>query len=730
MVLVWIAALNHGSPITNYKVYRGTTSGSGMLVATIGDVLTYSDPGLVNGVTYYYRVSAVNGIGEGTLSNEVSATPATVPSAPILTSATPGDAEVALAWTAPADGGAAITGYRVFRGTSPGEVSLLTDLGDVLTYIDTDCTNGVTYYYRVSAVNAIGEGQRSNERDAEPIGLPSAPQNLQATPGDAYVNLTWEAPSSDGGSDIVTYEVWRGGASGTESFLIDAGLDLWFNDTGLINGQTYYYVVKAKNAMGPGPNSSEANAVPSPTLTVPSEPEGLVATPSNGRVLLTWSAPTNNGGAAITNYTIYRGTSSGGETLLAIIADLLSYTDTDCTNGQTYYYRVGSVNSVGEGPLSEEASARPATVPMAPSALTATVTGDGQIELTWLAPADGGAPITNYNIYRGTTPGGETLLTSIGNVLRFDDAGLDIGTTYYYVVSAINSMGEGPMSIEVSIAPSTVPSVPRELVGVAGDTVADLSWTAPSYVGLGALTYHLFRDGSEIWSGTDTYYGDTSLENGVAYSYQVSAQNSIGWGANCTAIMVTPMSGDSVPTAPLGLTANPRDSLVDLSWSPPSYVGPGPMTYHLFRDGSEVWSGTALGCTDDAVTNGVTYSYAVAAENSIGHGPNSSAQWSPRPWPEMTPPPPRSGLRRPRTSNWSNCPGPRRPTLGRARSSTTCSGTERRSGTAARPPMSISCSPRECSTPTPWPRRTPSDGGRTAPPCSRPPSESRTSPGV
>ena len=141
--LVWIGALNHGSPITNYKVYRGTTSGSGMLVATIENVLTYSDTGLVNGVTYYYRVSAVNDIGEGTLSNEVSATPATVPSAPNLTSATPGDAEVSLAWTAPADGGVAITGYKVFRGTSPGEVSLLTVLGDVLTYIDTDCTNGV-----------------------------------------------------------------------------------------------------------------------------------------------------------------------------------------------------------------------------------------------------------------------------------------------------------------------------------------------------------------------------------------------------------------------------------------------------------------------------------------------------------------------------------------------------------------------------------------------------------
>ncbi len=116
----------------------------------------------------------------------------------------------------------------------------------------------------MSAVNAIGEGQRSNERDAEPIGLPSAPQNLQATPGDAYINLTWEAPSSDGGSDIISYEVWRGATSGTESFLIDAGSDLWFNDTGLTNGQTYYYVVKREERDGTGPELERGQRGPQP----------------------------------------------------------------------------------------------------------------------------------------------------------------------------------------------------------------------------------------------------------------------------------------------------------------------------------------------------------------------------------------------------------------------------------------------------------------------------------
>ena len=104
--------------------------------------------------------------------------------------------------------------------------------------------------------------------------------------------------------------------------------------------------------------------------TVPSAPQSLKATAGNAQVTLSWSASSSNGGSAITNYNIYRGTASGGETLLTTLGNVLAYTDTAVTNGQAYFYQVTAVNSVGESGRSNEASATPS----ASSAKTLSVT--------------------------------------------------------------------------------------------------------------------------------------------------------------------------------------------------------------------------------------------------------------------------------------------------------------------------------------------------------------------
>src|SRR5436853_105352 len=97
--------------------------------------------------------------------------------------------------------------------------------------------------------------------------------------------------------------------------------------------------------------------------TPPSAPQNLAATGGNAQVTLTWQAPASNGGSPITNYRIYRGTSSNGETLLATIGNVLTYSDTSVTNGVTYYYQVSAMNGAGEGPRSNEASATPSPPP-------------------------------------------------------------------------------------------------------------------------------------------------------------------------------------------------------------------------------------------------------------------------------------------------------------------------------------------------------------------------------
>src|SRR2546429_20374 len=349
--------------------------------------------------------------------------PPTPPSAPQNLAATGGNAQVTLTWQAPAsDGGSPITNYRIYRSLSPGTETLLTTVGNVLTYTDAAVTNGVTYSYQVSAVNNGGEGPRSNEASATPSAPPppptppSAPPNLAATGGNAQVTLTWQAPASDGGSPITNYKIYRGLAPGSETLLTTVGNVLTYTDSGVTNGGTYYYQVSAVNSPGEGAKSNEASATPNaPPLppTPPSAPQNLAATGGSAQVTLTWQAPASNGGSPITNYRIYRGLSPGTETLLTTVGAVTSYTDTAVTNGVTYYYQVSAVNNAGEGPKSNEASATPSAVPppptppSAPQNLAATG-GIAQAIPTCRAPASAaGSPIAHYKIYRGTTSGSE-----------------------------------------------------------------------------------------------------------------------------------------------------------------------------------------------------------------------------------------------------------------------------------------------------------------------------------
>jgi len=285
----------------------------------------------------------------------------TEPEAPQALVAVDGDGYVNLSWEPPPDdGGSSVTGYNIYRGTVSGNLVLLAPVGDVLIYNNTGLPNGYTFYYSVSAVNVVGEGPKSNEASGRPLGVPTTPQNLVATPGDTTVNLTWQAPASSGGTPITNYLVYRGTTPGGETLLATLGNVLLYNDTGLINDQVYYYRVSAVNAVGEGPQSVLASAIPLVFTTIPTAPQNLTATPGDTTVNLTWLAPLTNGGKPVTNYKIYRGTTPGGETLLTTISTMYYYNDTGLLRDQTYYYRVSAVNANGESPLSNEVSAIPA----------------------------------------------------------------------------------------------------------------------------------------------------------------------------------------------------------------------------------------------------------------------------------------------------------------------------------------------------------------------------------
>ena len=313
VVLSWTApASDGGSQVTGYELYVGTTadlSGNAPVARVTGTTVTVTN--LINGTRYYFWVTAVNRVGEGRPSNEVSAVPLTVPEAPTGLTATPGDSRVTLSWAAPTSGGAAIDGYFIFEGTRPGGENRNPVNGSLVTttsYTVTGLTNGTTYYFRVIAVNAAGQGPLSVEAPATllrimptspPPSTPtsgtttssvtprtspgttaqkvSAPTGLTATPGDARVHLSWTAPASSG-APVISYKVYLASLPGVqESAAIGTSKSPDATVGGLTNGTVYYFMVAAVNAAGnESPLSAQVTAEPTgATSVVPLPSPGL-----------------------------------------------------------------------------------------------------------------------------------------------------------------------------------------------------------------------------------------------------------------------------------------------------------------------------------------------------------------------------------------------------------------------------------------------------------------------
>lgn len=196
---------------------------------------------------------------------------ASPPSAPQSPAVARGVSELTLSWSAPAsDGGAPITAYRVYGGSTPTSLTLLAGVGAGTTsYTQTGLAHGATRYYAVSALNAAGESVRTAVVSATTFYAPSVPQNVTAQPGSAIgeVLVTWGAPADDGGL-APTYEICKGTTSGSYPFCTNVGAATSFSDNG--NGiltATYYYVVRASNAAGSSAYSAETCARPFPWHT-------------------------------------------------------------------------------------------------------------------------------------------------------------------------------------------------------------------------------------------------------------------------------------------------------------------------------------------------------------------------------------------------------------------------------------------------------------------------------
>ncbi len=181
--------------------------------------------------------------------------------------------------------------------------------------------------------------------------VPDAPSGLHATIGNHLVMLTWEEPSNNG-ADITSYKIYRGTSSDDLQFEIWLGLVLSYNDTSVLDGETYHYAVSAVNSKGEGEISANVSVtIPTP----PSAPRSLLANQESTRVTLTWSSPASDGGSPIIGYKIFRSNSSGdyGDSPFATESSFYYIDNLVGVEGHRFYI-VKSYNAFGDSSASNE----------------------------------------------------------------------------------------------------------------------------------------------------------------------------------------------------------------------------------------------------------------------------------------------------------------------------------------------------------------------------------------
>jgi hypothetical protein len=298
-------------------------------------------------------------------------------------------------------------------------------------------------------VNGISQAHFARFSQAGTQAPPMAPRSLAGQGGDSAAYLSWLPPTSDGGSTVKSYRVYRKTAVGTPKS-VGRSNALAFTDTSAVDGTTYTYTVAALNNIGEGPPSGPTIVTPQHgVVTPPGAPTGLASTSLPGAIQLSWSPPPSNGGSPITGYQVLRSSTPGTEILLTTLGTVTTYLDTAVTVQARYYYKVRAINTKGTGSSSNETTASPNSGVPSPPVLSG-VPASGKVTLTWPAVVTNGSPLTKLTLVRD----GIRIATLTPDVRTYIDSGLAHATSYRYQLKATNSAGSSNFSNTVTV---TVP---------------------------------------------------------------------------------------------------------------------------------------------------------------------------------------------------------------------------------------------------------------------------------
>jgi hypothetical protein len=390
--------------------------------------------------------------------------------------------------------------------------------------------------------------------------------------------------------------------------------------TGLTAGVTYTFTVVASSLAGPGvPSVASTTVAPA----APGQPTGVTATSGDDTSsLVSWTAPTFNGGRPITLYTVTA--SPGGATCTTT-------TTTSCrvnglSNRNSYTFIVTATNNVGTGdPSVASASATvgpPATVPGAPTSVTFGLISAWRAVITWSAPvSDGGRAVLSYTVTL-LWNGAPTEAVCVGvtaTSCEFFPLNPADAVKISVIVTANNAIGAG-----IASTPVAAPTVPGAPTGVTASSYRSrysvVSWTAPASNGGNAITRYTVTSspGGFACETETTSCTVTGLTNGVLYTFTVTATNGVGTGAPSVASAAV-LPADR-PDSPYGLIASARnDGSAVVLWIAGSNGGDPDVTYTVTSSpGGFTCITSSTSCRVNGLTNGVGYRFTVTAVNHAG----------------------------------------------------------------------------------------------------------------
>lgn len=615
--LNWTDASNNE---TGFQIERSLTTGTGfgLIATTAANATNFSNTGLTANTQYFYRVRAINGAGNSTYTAEATVR-TSAPTAPrTLVATAASTTQINLTWV---DASTNETGFQIERSLTSGSgfALITTTTANVTSFSNTGLTPGTQYFYRVRAINAVGNSAFTSTVNTT-TAIPNAPTAPTATAASTTrINLTW----IDASNNETGFQIERSLTSGTGFALVTttAANVTSFGNTGLTANTQYFYRIRATNALGSSAFTSEVSA----RTSIPTAPTTLVATAASAnQINLTWVDASNNE----TGFRIERSLSSstGFALVTTTAANTTSFSNTGLTANTQYFYRVRATNAVGSSAFTPVVNAITVVAPEAPTALVASALSTSQINLTWV---DNSTTETSFQIERSLTTGtGFALVTStLPNTAAYSDVSLAPGTTYYYRIRATNTGGNSPYTSEAfAITLPPAPNPPTDLIVTALGSSVSLTWSDVSNNETGFEIERSLTAGSGFslittTSANITSYVDTDVIDATQYYYRIRSINSGGNSANSLEVSVTFFS---LPDKPTGFSTFAISATsVDLIWTDASSNETAFQIERSLTPGSGFTLvatpfANAVSYTDNELTENTTYYYRIRAINTNG----------------------------------------------------------------------------------------------------------------